>query len=464
MIVYIISLLLSVVLYFYAPKSMDVSYMSVCLIISLLEITFFLFYIDKGNSEKFKKIYLRHSIIFIFCFSIVFFQCDLDYVLGLGDPNDYRLWYTGTAVCKALALSIMAMSSFLVGCSIIARKELIMNPKLKQTKYDTSMKSILCIIGFVVLGVYLVFVPREYLLGGYNEGIDRGSANVLLILLQAVFIATFVMYSYEYKEKHEKNGSFFKELRYPIILAFFYIGIVLITGRRTEAIRIALLLVIVYVYSRGRYINYKLMLLYGLAALLIFSVTSLLRSYKTSSFSEGVSIMAESSSISPFTQEYANSVNTLHVAVENFPDKYEYNKGITFFPAFSVLIPGLDRLISSSIGANIMGIRSENVITNLGLAAGEEWGMGTSAVADVYISFGPPGVIVVFILLGMFLKLLEIGTFRKYANPFFLVLSFGCFSQIMYVCRGAIGNMFLSWSYATILLFIFIRKRNVKSL
>ena len=30
----------------------------------------------------------------------------------------------------------------------------------------------------------------------------------------------------------------------------------------------------------------------------------------------------------------------------------------------------------------------------------------------------------------------------------------GCFSMFMYACRGTVANIFLSWSYATILVFI----------
>lgn len=463
MLVYIISLFLSVFLYINAPDGMDKGFMFVCLSISLFEVIYYMFSKKKKRENfVFNKVYLRHTFLFVICFSIVFFQSDLDYVLGLQDATDYYLWINPRVVSKALALSSMAVSSFLLGCKILKTSGITLGMNRQKKIYNTSSKKYLCALAYVMFGMYLVFVPREYLMGGYNLGVARGEANVILILLQAVFITTFVLYAYEYKEK-KIGKSFFKEMLAPLILAILYIAVVLITGRRTEAIRMALLLLIVYSYSKGVKVNNKLILGFVIAAMLVFSVTQVLRNDSGSSIAQGISDISARKSISPFTKEYSHSVNTLHVAVNNFPNIIEYNKGLTFFPAFFVLIPGLDRLYSSAT-KNVMGLRSEDVITYLGLGKGEEWGMGSSAVADVYISFGPIGVIIIFFLLGMFLRYLEYGTFRENASPFLLVMSFGCFSQIMFVCRGAIGNIFLSWSYATILLLLVLGVSHEKSL
>lgn len=52
---------------------------------------------------------------------------------------------------------------------------------------------------------YLIFVPKDYLAGGYNEGIDRGWVNVVLVLVQAVFIAMFSLYCYDYRKKSPRR-------------------------------------------------------------------------------------------------------------------------------------------------------------------------------------------------------------------------------------------------------------------
>ena len=461
MLVYIFSLVVSIALFLNAPQSMDKAYMLSCIMLVAAELICFFFNGATDRLNKAHKTYIRHTYIFAACFVIVFFQCDLDYVLGFIDSSDDYLWINPAIVCKALSLSTIAFSAFLIGCDFLKSSSISFGMNRKNIKFDTTLKKELCIFGYFLLGLYLIFVPRDYLLGGYNEGVDRGSANVLLILLQAVFVSMFAMYAYDYKEDHYSE-PFFRKLKGPLLLSTIYILVILVTGRRTEAIRIASLVLVVYGYCKGNRVNTKLLITYSVIAMLIFSVTSILRSKESSTFSEGVSQITDVSSILPFTLEYANSVNTLHVAVDNYTDRIDYNYGITFFSTFFVLIPGLDRIVSNYFPTYTL--RSESVITYLGLDEGENWGMGTSCVADVYIAFGPIGVVVIFFLLGLFLKYLEAVTFKANANPYLLVLSFGCCSQLMYVCRGAIGNMFLSWSYATILLFILIRKKNATAL
>lgn len=461
MLIYIFSLFVSIALFLNAPQSMDKTHMLSCILLVTFDLICFFYNGVTDRLNNVHKTYIRHTFIFAACFVIVFFQCDLDYVLGLIDSSNNYLWINPAIVCKALALSTMAFSAFLIGCDILKSNSISIGMNKRKRLFDTTLKKELCVVGYLVLGLYLIFVPRDYLLGGYNDGVDKGSANVLLILLQAVFVTLFAMYAYDYKEYHSSE-AFFKRLKHPLLLAFIYILVILVTGRRTEAIRIASLILIVYGYCKGNRINTKLLITYSLIAMLIFSVTSVLRSKESSNFREGVSQIADVNSILPFTLEYANSVNTLHVAVDNYSDRVDFNYGLTFFSTFFVLIPGLDRIISNYFPSYTL--RSESVITYLGLDEGENWGMGTSCVADVYIAFGPTGVIVIFFLLGMFLKYLETVTFKANANPYLLVLSFGCCSQLMYVCRGAIGNMFLSWSYATILLYLLIRKKNATAL
>ncbi len=178
---------------------------------------------------------------------------------------------------------------------------------------------------------------------------------------------------------------------------------------------------------------------------------------KLCSQTKSSSIVLEYRSISPATYELANSVNTLHVAVANYPSHFNYNLGSSFFPGFSVLVPGLTKLLSF-LSFNFSG--SEDIVTKLyfgGYVPSWGWGLGSSAVADAYISFGPIGVTLIFILLGYFFKILEIGTFCRKPSPYFLVLSICCYSQIFPFCRGPFFLLFLSLSYSLLLIYFALK-------
>lgn len=441
---------------------MDKSFITSCLLLVALNLGYFVVLSPK-KGYKLKRIYLRHSFIFLFCFIVTFFQCDLDYVVGLKDSSERMIWIDTSVVCKAIALSSMALYSLLIGYEVFRKKEIGINSlKSCSYHYQVNMKRELCYLGYFLLFMYLVFVPRSYLYGGYNSGVDRGWVNVIIVLLQALFIAVFALYCYEYRNE-KKSKSYFQELKLPIILVILYIIIVLVTGRRTEAIRMALLMLIAYSYAMGRKANAKMILVCLVAAGIIFPVVQVLRSGETKEFQKGIEVVADAPSISPFTQELASSVNTLHVAVSNFPSRFNYNGGLTFFPNFFVLVPGLDRFYQSNIRGTGVVTNSAEMITNIEIGSDAGYGMGSSIVADVYIAFGPIGVLLVFFLLGLFIRYLEIGTFALVKSPYFIVLSLGCCSQFMFACRGTVANLFLSWSYATILVFIFSKRRKMNA-
>lgn len=110
-------LVVSVMMYFYAPTSPDRTFLGYCILMGAV-----LIYIHiKGKyvERELRKVYLRHSVVFILIFFIVFFQRDLDFALGLltNDSPRVDLFYGNAphVVSKACALSLMALSSFLCG-------------------------------------------------------------------------------------------------------------------------------------------------------------------------------------------------------------------------------------------------------------------------------------------------------------------------------------------------------------
>ena len=237
------------------------------------------------------------------------------------------------------------------------------------------------------------------------------------------------------------------------------------TKRRTEAIRMFILIIVIYAYAKGRAVNYKAMAVVIVSIALIMSILSFIRTGSARSFSQGAEMVSESKSFLPVTDELANSVNTLHIAVSNFPDIVPYTKGLTFFPNFLVLVPGLDQYYQNNIRGNGVITSSAEMITYIELGDNASYGLGSSLVADAYIPFGPVGVIIIFCFLGGFIHYLEIGTFCLLKSPYFLVTSFCCCSQFMFACRGTFANLFLSWSYATlIILFITSKHRYAKSI
>ena len=309
------------------------------------------------------------------------------------------------------------------------------------------------LIGLSMLAFYL-------LQSGFAADPTQDSNRGTLVLVQAVFLSIIAAYCYELKDKNYSLKIMKKELLFPVILMLLYIIIVLATGKRGGVIKIAFLLLIAHLYLSRRKVPYIKIAIAGFVSIGILAIVGLTRTTDIS-VSEGIDILKENKTISPVTIEHAASVNTLHIALSHYPQKIEYNLGSTFFPGFSLLVPGLSRLISF-LNPNIIG--SEETITLLyfdGSLPDWSWGLGTSIIADVFISFGIIGVIIIFSILGYFVKYLEVGTFCNKRSPYFLALSFCVYSQLYLVSRGPVFILFLSLSYALLLLLITTKKKPI---
>ena len=87
----------------------------------------------------------------------------------------------------------------------------------------------------------------------------------------------------------------------------------------------------------------------------------------------------------------------LYASLE-YVDMYGLNWGETMMPPIIAIIPGLSKLLGAD---SIMG--SAEVLTNYMTPTGQFWGgMGTTIIADIFISFGGIGVVVFLYCLGMF--------------------------------------------------------------
>ena len=111
MIKYIIFLISSIVLYIYAPSSMNREYMFVEVAI-LLFFTISFFIKTRNNS---RMGVFSHSHIFVVIFVIIFYQFYIDYILGFIDSSEKKIWINTSVVVKSLGLCNIAMASFLLG-------------------------------------------------------------------------------------------------------------------------------------------------------------------------------------------------------------------------------------------------------------------------------------------------------------------------------------------------------------
>lgn len=440
----------SVVLYYIAPNYPSRPFMGLCVTMAL--VLMFLHTKGCGAEDKLKRIYLRHSIVFILGYLIVFFQRAIDYSVGLIDEYsgsvESLLWANVPfVVSKACALSLIGISAFVYGYNSYTYNKNIVS----KVRYQFRLKKGLVLSGFLLLLVYVILTG----IGDFTKKEESENIGYLMVA-QAVLLAVVVIYTYDYKYNaayQEFNKRFFIV---PVSLIAFYLFIYFATGNRGGAIKVCFMLLVAYLYLQHEKVNYKKIFFCFLIGALAMTTIGIVRTMETKDMNEVAALMSVKETVSPFTVELSGSVNTVHVALANYPSKKKFNCGTSFFSGFSVLVPGLSRITHG------MSENSGDILTKMyfgGSVPDWGWGLGSSAVADVYISFGMIGVLLIFFLFGKFLHYLEYGTFVIEKSPFFLVLSFCVYSQFISLCRGPFSILFLSWDYALIIVLVCAIKR-----
>lgn len=438
------SIVVAVVLYYFAPNYPSQQFMGLCVTIALL---LSIFHIGGfGVDNKLKTIFLRHSCIFIIGYLIVFFQRAIDYSIGIIDVDSFNveelLWANApSVVSKACALSLVGISSFINGYNNFKCN------RFAPSKYDYRFKykHELVLLGILLLIVYGIISG----IGNFSKKEEDYNIGFLMVA-QAVLLAVIVIYAYEYKIKINCKRFTWWYFLYPLFLIIFYLVLYLATGNRGGAIKVCLMLLAAYVYIKQDKVNYKRVLLFFAIGAISMTVIGIIRTMESKDINAVNELITATETISPFTVELSGSVNTVHVALANYPSKQNFNYGTSFIEGFTVLVPGLSRILH--IGDNSGVILTKHYFG--GSIPDWGWGLGSSAVADAYISFGLIGTIIVFLLFGKFIRYLEYGTFVIEKSPLFLVLSFCVYSQLISLCRGPFSILFLSWDYAFVLVFV----------
>ena len=334
----LIVLLISLVFFYTAPNYPSRPFMGFCTIIAIFLIVLQI----KGycTDKELKKIYLRHSTIFLIFFFIVFFQRATDFSLGIIDQDSISVYdliwaYVPSVVSKASALALLALSTFLFGYHCYSPR------LLKDCIYTYKFRSkyFLVTSGFGLLFVYVALTG----IGDFSKHSEDENMGFLMVA-QAVLLAIVVIYSYEYKNKVNAKSIRILYFLFPLSLILFYLFVYFATGNRGGAIKVCLMLLASYVYIAKDGVNYKRIFVLFIIGAFSMTLIGIIRMQETKKLNEISSLISAKETISPLTVELSGSVNTVHLVLANVPIKQNYNWGTSFINGFSVLVPGLSRI------------------------------------------------------------------------------------------------------------------------
>ena len=447
----IIILAISYVRYVCAPNEPNIDYMIIDLI--LAGILVFSFY--KSNFICAKTV-IKHSTIFLVSFVIVYYQYPLDYVLGnKGAVHVVDQPYI-SQFAKCLCIANVALAAFSIGYRFTkaTKKRSVSNTSIRLTPYFSNMLSILFFVLFVIT------VNEKFIFRGYGI-YDKGTlATEFEKIMQMAIIASFAISSYLYNNNTSVNSvkTYFVKFRIPIMILILYSILISVSGSRYVVLRMTSILFVSYIYTVRPKIRIMLLVAGILFLALLSTLQGLTRNRDGTSLSDASGLISRSQSISPLTQEFAFSITTLHIATENIPSKFDYNYGLTLLPEFLFIIPGARSFVFNIFNIPYSETHSTVVITLLGYETLERGGLGSSSIADVYISYGVLGVLCVFLLFGMLLKRIELNTYSDgYCSIYMLAVSFCFYSQMLYLNRESLFTSIVGLPYVLLIVYVSLK-------
>ena len=454
-------------IFFFLENVYDISVLKILLFIFLLSLV--VFALCKNNEICLSNQWFKHSTIFLLGYCIVHFQLYFDIFFNDLSPSDSFLFVNRNVIIKSVTISLIGLLSFFIGylCYCVIPHKAIMNNRRILPKIRNPL--ILVGISLTIILLFIATTDLNYFNGGYLEYYRANKSPgifyfYLTMLIEALLHSIILQTSYNIKKNGEKC-SFFQYFfkiglgNFPILI---YVALMMCAGDRGPVLTLCLGFFAGFIYISQMKVKLYIFILCTVLGGISITLLGVIRNIDSGlSFREKlvVSIIEDKKhgylvdTFSPLTYELASSVRTVHISIDNVPQKYSYRYGQFQFNQLTSIVPGLSGLINNIVDIPQKYRSSADYITWLSEGESADAGAGSSCIADLYLDFGSWGVIVGMLILGLLLKRCEQGWYIKdEISLFSLCFSYYFLINALYISRSSI----LSTLRPIVLIFIIL--------
>ena len=430
-----------------------------------------LFLIKEEPITVLKKIYIKPSVLFIISYFIVFFQLELDLLLGFTTVDDFFLG-SQSVLCKSAYLSSIGLLCFFLGYCLYIPKRL--KKSIYHAKYLTWP-----INAILSLSLLLMFLSAgsSYFRGGYSYSNSiEGSIVGVLNSWSVVFLLAVILITCNNILYHKSSAYMsFKDYLYSfskwsICNMVTYVAMILNIGDRGPLIYIITGLFFGYYIVSNKVLSIKYLLIsIGISVVVISFLgeskryrdnNGIIERLQTTYYADDKAL---NESVSPFTYELSRSVMSLNYYLNEEELHMIDYQGFQLKYILS-LIP-----FSSRIGSIFNGdinrsnfTSSSEFITWIIQGDKATYGSGTNMIVDLYMDLGLIGIVFVLILWGIFIRMIEIELFcNRMSSIFISAIGFYYISLIVSVPRSSIlfKLKYAFWLFLFIAFYQFISRR-----
>lgn len=461
-IVLFIILLYLLCLYFSVGYSkIDPSLIGQVLLLSLIG---FILYIFK--EEKYvllKNQYLTISAVFLVSFIPTCFQYYYLYYANIVTDLSLGYYLNTNVVNRSVILSSIGLISFFIGSlhSFKQRHNVISFSESEDVSLNNKGLQIGAVLLFLI---YFAAMPKDYFLGNYGNtdfdtkiaGIPRFAQQFYnYFVIASVAAVSFKIWS---KRLQVSFWGYVKHFRKSFVITLALNSILIITsGDRDNLIYTLGVFLIAFILIKGIKFTLKRVVFLGIPAVLVFFIWGLWREVDFDvSTSDKIAIvkdMSDNMDMAVYfaaTDEFARVVRAQHAII-----MYVQESGhqlLTLLYEFVGLVPGMGMVFTTLLGIEQSEIVSSYVATAY---MRSDHGMGTTCIADLYLSLGVFGVCLFLYFLGYMYRKIEITVYYDRRKLNYWIFYLTIFVYAVLIGRADMMTPFRHCFYVFIFVYLF---------
>ncbi len=450
----------------------------------LIQVFFFIATIKQDNPGKMQ--YLRPFFILLLGMTIVNFQVIIDTLYG-SFRTELIIWRLERYLGQCLYLGIIAQTSLTIGFVYNNRSK---NIKIQEkNKVNHSILNLPKYIwGGILILLFALFIltidVQAFLIGdsSVNDGsFDREVGTMALyseLILNAFFVIIISSTTYVFSKSEDKSLKRFV-MSFPAlfwVVFIVYLFLRLLSGDRGPVMYNMVTLLFAYVYASKRIFSFiPLAVLLVIAAFGITIIGIARKKDSTIPFETKIVYAIEefkksdTQSYIPITQELANSVKLTALGIRGIEQgTIERGYGRYNLMQWRSTVPFSSRILYTLFPSfRQEKFTTSEVLTVEGLGKQYTYGLGNTAIAEIYIDFGILGIPVLFFLFGyIYRKVDDVIVLKKNVSPYLLTFALYMSSHAIYIGRSSFSfimanaclYMLIQYLLAYFIRFIYVKK------
>lgn len=438
-IILLIGLLVYSIISYYQTSYSFVSVSSLWESIILSTLSLLIYCSRKEYNKLFQGQVFTIATIFLLSFVIVHFFNYLSYCLGILGHDFLSMRY----VNKASKVSTCALIAILIGL-LIPRHPFKGQKTTLSIEIGETLNYFLCLS----LVMFVVFTDKRYFsAGGNNLVLNEIGWNPIGAVGNtsciACIIASVISKIINYRNVHLSLIRYLKIYSFSFyLLTFIYLFLVLISGDRGPLIDVFFSFFLGYILINKAKIKVWVALICIIIGANFLTYLSFLRGNsedfsldKISQVNERMGSFREDNNLffGPVS-DLSNVVDAYHLVFEHTEINEPIN-GIGIGFQLIAVLPGIRSVIYNISGIDIGFLSTDVLATRL---LGEDYGAGTTYVADSYYNLGLIGTIILFIVFGMIVRKLDLSLYQDNTRLLFFVIAICYFVKSIYLGRSTI--------------------------